>query len=272
MADESDFEKGRRVAQRGRLVEEVVAGRLADAVMKMVEQRIAAAEDAEYDEWDQKQIGFVSDEVAELREKRDKMAAELRNLERSVADYPDLRLLTDMIEGRITHVVRRSRGYPKLMTFEEYMAGGSDLRSVVVFPVRGRQGEPGKYGLKFDGARYNDGSGPRNEMTFFYSLEEAHRMVREMFERSVALWGGAELQQSEMRPKSDGHHFWKKYQETGVPLPWPKQLLREINEEMRKAARAKLVQAEEHLQKASAEFTGLESFDPPTKRVVEADG
>lgn len=263
MADESDFEKGRRVAQRGRLVEEVVAGRLADAVMKMVEQRIAAAEDAEYDEWDQKQIGFVSDEVAELREKRDKMAAELRQLERSVAEYPDLRLLTDMIEGRITYVVRRDRGYPTLMTFEEYMAGGNDLRSVVVFPVRGRQGEPGKYGLKFEGAQHNDGSGRRNQMTFCHSLEEAHRVVGEMFERSVALWGGAIPQQFEVRPKSGSHHVWKKYQETGVPLPWPKQLLREINDETREVARAKLMQAEVHLQKVYAEFTAIPSFDPP---------
>lgn len=244
-------------------IEEDPVSRLVDAVMRMVEQRVAAAEDAEYDEWNQEQIGFVSAEVTELREKRDKMAAELRQLERSVAEYPDLRLLTDMIEGRITHVVRRDHGYPTLMTFEEYMAGGSDLRSVVVFPVKGRQGEPGTYSLKIEGAQFSDGSGHRNQTTFCHSLEEAHQAVVEMFERSVTLWGGAVPRQFEVRPKSDNPYIWKKYQETGVPLPWPEQLLREINEEMEKAARAKLVQAEEHLRNASAEFNALELFDPP---------
>lgn len=228
--------------------------------MRERDAELAEAEAArEYDDWEARTVEYESQKVNELRRERDELAEQVNELGRAAKKHKVLSEAIDYLDGRITHVVRP--GYSKMIEpIEEAVVrtdayGRREYQLIGLLPYHDRDGH-----LKIN--TYSDGSGAWTDVIPCKSLDEAHRVVRELFAADVALWQkrdtlphGSPRQHLKTTP-----HAWLPYRDSGVELDWPAELIELLNEQILSGLRKRVTSADEAYKKARAELSKAKLF------------
>lgn len=138
-------------------------------------------------------------DMAELQEHLSRVRQEIADssknkaaIEREAERYPDIALILDFIEGRITHVVEASYGAAEIKTTEEalpYLDDHGRHKGLKLLAIHGHEAAGyGKRRVSFQLNRYYDGSGSNTTIYPARSEEEARGIVKRLFDERIADW------------------------------------------------------------------------------------
>lgn len=186
--------------------------------------------------------------LADLQTQVGKKNAELREAEKKIIEarkaaekYPDIRTALDMIEGRITHVVVQKYGSPRIETLDEVLKDRMDRYDGGRLKLICLYGDPERRDWRIHD--YSDGSGSSTRIIPARGLEDAQRIVRELFAAAVDKWRSSSRKDV---------HMVTKFRNCGVDLDWPDDVVEAAAAAERAARDSRIAEAQKKLAEAQA--------------------
>lgn len=213
----------------------------------------------EFVKWEARTIDRKSETIDQLNAEIVRLQEDASELNATVKRWPVLAEAVAFLDGRITHVVHTSYRVA-IETIDEACTrkdsyGRREYRMLGLIPTHDRNGV-------FNINTYGDGSGTWDSLISCESLEEAHKVVRRLFDEDVSLWRNRDAVRSggKQQPKTTVH-AWRAYAETGVYLEWPEDLVSYLNDMVTGELQKQVDEARLSFRKAEAALDNRDLFE-----------
>ncbi|MBX3490855.1 hypothetical protein [Parvibaculum sp.] len=142
----------------------------------------------------EEQLATLNELRSEVQNAKSELSEIGRNkaaAEKEATRYPDISLMVDFIEGRITHIVKASYDAPEIATTAEalpYLDNYGRNNGLKLLAIHGHEDDGGRRRVNFHLNQYYDGSGIDTLVYPAHSEDEARQIVRRLFDERIATW------------------------------------------------------------------------------------